>query len=192
MRIPLFIALTALLLVAADDPKPSGLKPGTDIPGPFTPYNVTGKHKGRFHCFLCEHGLDPAVLVFVRGSDGGKEVEELLQTLDGVSKDNARARLAVYGVFLDDEFDLVADDDKREVASKKVEDQGTKLERAILALESRKNLAKYRLDDNAEVIVVLYDRYKIKDVKNFPKGKPDSAAIKALKSEVLEKLIKKK
>lgn len=193
MRLPVCTALAALLLVAADDPKAAGLKPGADLPGPFTPYNITGKYQGRFHCLVCEHGLEPAALVFVRGSDVSKELEELLQALDAVGRENPKSRFVTFAVFVEDDVaDIVADDDKREDLAKRLEDKGAKLEKVVLALEGKKNLAKYNLGDNNEVTVVLYDSYKVVDVQGFPKGKLDAAAIKALRTAVLEKLLRKK
>src|SRR5579864_2411036 len=82
---------------AADPPADNGLQPGKDeIGGPFLPYNVTGKdqHRGKFHSLVSEYGLDPVVMVFVRGADPNAAVLTLAQKLDALVEQNQRQRLA--------------------------------------------------------------------------------------------------
>src|SRR5438132_5326782 len=75
------VVLAARALAA--DPAPAADKPA-ELPGPFHPYNVTGdeKYRGTYHCLVSEHGLDPVVLVFVRGDEPCGEVKKLLAALD--------------------------------------------------------------------------------------------------------------
>jgi hypothetical protein len=182
-----------VLIAAPADPKKAGLKPGNDLPGPFTPYNLTGKHAGRFHCLVCQNGLNPVVLVLIRGTDVDAATRALLEQLDKAVKANEKARLGGFAVFIDDQVrDLVADDEQRDDLVKKVEDAAPKLERLVLALESKKNLDKYPLDEEAALTLVLYNRLKIVDVKTFAKGKLDPASVKTLVAEAVEKLTKSK
>src|SRR5262245_50180738 len=101
MRRSLVLLFSLLLLaaVAAAAPEKGGkapLQPGNDLPGPFYPFNVTGPHKGHFHSFISEHGLEPAVLVFHRGLEVGAPFRDLLKQLDNVLEKNARTNLAGY------------------------------------------------------------------------------------------------
>jgi hypothetical protein len=194
MRRVLLLTIVAVVALAgaAPEPKKSGLKPGNDLPGPFSPYNITGKHVGRFHCLVCQNGQNPVALVFIRGVEVDTATRGLLEQLDQAIKANEKARMGGFAVFIDDQVkDLVAEDDKRDELVKKVEDSSLKLDRLVLALESKENLNKYALDDNAAVTVVLYNRLKVIDTKTFAKGKLDAAGIKALVDEAVEKLTKK-
>ena len=56
----------------------SGPQPGQEIPGPFQPFNATGKRQGKFHCLVCEHGLDPTVMIFAPAAEPGAPFLKLL------------------------------------------------------------------------------------------------------------------
>src|SRR5262245_11428543 len=129
--LPLLIALLVTAVSLADDEKKVGLNRGDDLPGPFRPYNVTGKFgertvkeiggkeravEGQYHCLVCERGLGPGVMIFARNADLGNPPEPLLKLLKElhtiVPKDR-RTRLGAFAVFLSDELpDVVGHDDK--------------------------------------------------------------------------------
>lgn len=44
----------------------SGPQPGQRLPSPVQMLAVVGPFAGRFHCPVCENGLDPGILVFLR------------------------------------------------------------------------------------------------------------------------------
>src|SRR5262249_8806910 len=61
----------------------SGPQAGEMIPGPFHYPNINGVHAGNPHCLVCEFGLRPAVLIFVREMASDKSpLAGLLQKLD--------------------------------------------------------------------------------------------------------------
>src|SRR5205814_2156460 len=67
-------------------------------------------------------------------------------------------------VFVGDDLDdAVKDDDKREVLVLKVQDveKATMVKNLVLALDGKKDLAKYKLPEDAGVIVVVCNRYRI-------------------------------
>src|SRR5262249_10956317 len=173
MRSCVVTALALLLVVAASaqDKKPPAkgvLKPGDDLPGTFQPYNVNGKNKGRFHCLVCQHGLNPVAAVFVKGTDNLEGVGALLQALDAaaMNKKNEKAGLAAFAIFIDEQLpDVVGNDDKREELAKKLDDIAGKLDRVVLALEGRGNLEKYQLNPDAEGTLLLYNKLKIVEFK---------------------------
>jgi hypothetical protein len=191
LSLSILLILTAL--AAADEEKKSGLKPGDDLPGPFRPYNVTGKWgertlkeaggkekevEGQFHCLVCEHGLDPVVMIFARNAvnDPPKDLIDLLAKLNGAIQKYRRTRLGSFAVFLSDDLpDVVTDDEKRTQLAQQLKDkvdQQAKLnlgENLPLALDSKKYLTHYPLDENAQVIVVLYKDLKVVQTFNFPK-----------------------
>jgi hypothetical protein len=198
MRTCALTVLALLIIAAGPQEKPSapkgGLKPGDELPDPFQPYNVNGKFKGRFHCLVCQHGLNPVAAVFVRGTDNLESVGPLLQALETAVKDkkNEKARLAAFAVFVDEQLpDVVGNDDKREELAKKLDDLAGKLDRVTLSLESKANLEKYHLDPDADVTLLLYDKLKVVEVKPLAKAKLTKESVPALVSETVAKLVKK-
>jgi hypothetical protein len=94
----------ALALIAAggaparEAPCVSGLKPG-QRPGPYSSLVATGDKRGQSHCFICETGDRPAVIVFARSlSDPlGKLVGGLDQALLDHQADGLRAWVTFLG-----------------------------------------------------------------------------------------------
>jgi hypothetical protein len=174
-----------------------------DLPGPFHPFNVTGKHEGTFHSFVTAHDLDPAVLIFTSDLEVGKPLEDLLRLLDGAVEKNRNARLAVFVVFLDDARlkDVVTDDDERDARARalKARWEALKLKHVVFALDSKANLRwwvvrwykvrdKYVFDDKAETTVFLYRRYKVLARHDFPKGGLNDDAVKEIMRQAKEYL----
>jgi len=204
------VAIAAFALVAAgpqDKDKPTskdkgkqaaaekgGLEPGNELPGPFQPYNVNGRFKGRFHCLVCQHGLNPTVAVFVRGTDDLEGVGALLQGLEAAlkTKKNEKARLGGFAIFVDELVaDVVGNDEKREQTAAKLEDLAAKLDRVTIALASKADLEKYRLSPDADVEIVLYDKLKVVAVKREAKAKLTKEGVPALVNEIVSKLVGK-
>src|SRR5262245_49089399 len=83
-----------------------------DLPGSFHPYNVTGPHKGRFHCLISEHGLDPMVMIFHKNVEFGDPLPDLLKKLETAIEKNPSVRLGSFVVFLPEDLpDLVGTND---------------------------------------------------------------------------------
>ncbi len=190
-------ALLALSAVRADDkpaadkPKAS-LKEGSDLPGPFRPYNVNGKYEKKFHCPTNEHGLNPGVLIFAQNvnTESGGKLKDLLKELDKYIVDRPKTRLNAFAVFVyNDMPDVVKDDDVREVhAAQLTRLKGSEpaLQQVVLCLDSAPDLLKcgYSLDDQ-QIIVVLYDQLKVKKVYT---GKDDSLDVAGIMKYVREDL----
>jgi len=200
MRSCIFITAALLLIAAApqekDKPAPQkgGLKTGDELPGPFQPYNVNGRFKGRFHCLVCQHGLNPTAAVFVRGTGDLQGVSALLQALEAAvkTKKHEKARLGAFAVFTDEQVpDVVSNDDKRDQEVKNLEDTAAKLDRVTVALESKSNLEKYHLNPDVEVTLILYDKLKIVDVKTVAKGKLTKESVPTIVTEIVSKLVGK-
>src|SRR5205085_10704865 len=116
----------ATLAPPEEDPRkegPSFPQQGSNIPGPFSPYNVTGKKRGHYHCLVSEYDLNPVVMVVVRGvedKDGG--LRQLLVKLDNLADKNPNTRLASFAVFVTGTVkDLAREDDQREELARKAE-----------------------------------------------------------------------
>jgi hypothetical protein len=191
--LPLLLLFTTALAVAADPPpatkdaKSPTLAPGSDLPGPFHPYNVTGPDKGRYHCLVSEHGLDPLVIVFARNleaDDANGPVMELLTQLDLLIEKNPKARLAAFAVSLSDALpevvgaSLQSDEQRKQTAGKLEALAGARsLKYVVLTLAGKEDVDKYPLDVKADVTVVLADKYRVVKVyalkKDDLKGKID-------------------
>ena len=188
-----FLSMSAC---AADEPVlNSGPKVGEDLPGPFHPYNVTGKRAGDFHDVLSEQGLDPVVLVLVRNWDFTKKVDDqvplvqLLQRLDPMAGKDAKVRIAVAAVFLNDDLkDVVKNDDLRKKYAENVETFKTdaKLNNIVLGLDNADGPKDYALNADAEVTVLACNRLKV--VANYAFHKDGLKNADAIAAEVKEKL----
>ncbi|HEV3261479.1 MAG TPA: hypothetical protein VG013_31805, partial [Gemmataceae bacterium] len=201
MRAAVFATLASLALVlavAADEPLDPGLKPvpkdgkpgpENEIPGPFHPFNITGKDefRGKFHSVVSEHSLDPVVLIFVRGTKPAT-VGTLLAQLDEAVKNNERLRLAAVVVFLSNEMkdnDLVADDVGRDKAAAEIQDKLAKYKNIAAVLDVPPDVKDFKLNDKAEVTVLMYNKYRVVLGHAYPAdGLKGDEAAKALMGDI--------
>jgi hypothetical protein len=187
---------TAVALLAAA-PAGAAVKPGADLPGAFRPLNVAGgKFEGQFHCLVCEHGLNPGVLIFAQDpktGDAKDPLPRLLQQLDQYATENPRTRLRAFAVFhYPDLPNVVTEDDVREGKEVAVADVRKRLglQQMVLALDGLPALQKagYDLDPKAQVVVVLYDRLKVLSVHSFADADALDKGIEKIMAEVTGKL----
>src|SRR5437016_4609114 len=93
-RILAIILLFATCHASTAQKLKSGPQPGESIPGPFHDLNINGPHAGNPHCLVCEFGLRPTVLVFVRGVLTDKSAAtELVRKLDEALDRNKNVEL---------------------------------------------------------------------------------------------------
>jgi len=190
----LTVVLVGTSFLRADDPPArAGLKKGDDLPGPFQPYNITGRerHRGKFHCLVSENGLNPVVAVFVRGSEVSEPVMKLLEKLDEIIPRNERIRLGCFVVFMSEGIsDVVKEDDQREKESAEINDKANKLKYVAAALDSFAGIKPlYKLDDQAEATVVLYNKYKVLLSKSFPKEGLTDEELQKLMNDIEAQLV---
>jgi hypothetical protein len=172
LRFLLSVLVLGAVALGQDNPPASTLKPGSDIPGPFHAYNVTGKKKDTYHCLVSEFGLNPVVMVVVRGvEDKDSGLRELLIKLDNLIDKNPDTRLASFAVFVSNTLkDVARENDQREKLSKKIDDlfkAGSGLKHVVLALDAPSKLAKWPLEEKADVVVILYNQYRVVSVHNL-------------------------
>jgi hypothetical protein len=167
------------------------LAPGKTLPGPFHPYNATGASKGRYHCLISEYGEDPVVLIFARGLYDNEAFRDLLSRIEAAITRNPTARLRCCVVFLPRELpNPVTDDDKRDELAPGLEKlaEEAKLKQVVLCLGSKPELAKYELDDSADLTVVLYRKFQILSSFAVPADKIDAGLVKSIMAELGPKL----
>ncbi len=80
--VPVFLCLLSINICFAQTTLQSGLKPGRR-PGPYTAIVSVGKERGTLHCYICEAGDRPIVIVFARSlTDSlGKLVQKIDQAV---------------------------------------------------------------------------------------------------------------
>jgi hypothetical protein len=184
-RLPHLLAVITILsafsvaLAEADDLK-SGPQPGQLLPGPFHPFNVSGEHANHPHCLVCDFGLKPAVMVFVRDSaEVGKPVLTFLQKLDETVGKYQDVRLKAFTVFLSEDY---AKPETRKQAVARVDDIAKKadLKYVVLAVDGPSGPEAYHLSKTADVTVILYEKHKVIANFAFAKDKLGDADIETI------------
>ncbi len=203
--------LSASLVVGQDEEKfVSGPQAGKILPGPFDALNINGKKaKGRQHCLVCENGLNPAVMVFVKDQAEGKDgpVNHLLAKLDEALDNHQAAYLGGFVVFLNpaarssannekeaDSKKLVEEAKDRDDYLKKLAERAEKVQNVVLACMPPEGPKDYKLNPKAEVTIVFYQKLKVLANWAYPEGKfSDGEADKVMKTvnEVLGEAKKK-
>lgn len=201
---PAALILWAGLAPAADKALASGPQPKEILPGPFQPYLVLGKpkHKGTHHCLVSYHALNPVVMVLVRGTNPSAEnkLDELLKALDAAVPVHERDRLAAFAVFLADDIkpddkeedtlkravkkSLQEDDERAKVAAA-LDDRFKELKNVSIAFDWLAGVKKqYKLHDDAEVTVIIYNQYKVLSSHAFRKDELKDAGVTAIMADV--------
>jgi hypothetical protein len=131
----------------------------------------------------------------MRGTEMTEPLKFLLVKLDSAVERNPNTRLASFAVFLTDQIKEIAakdreDDDKREELEKQLEDvaRDAGLKKVTLALATKKMLENYRIPETAEVVVLLYHRYRVVSFHSFTREQFTEEKAKAILGEVAEKL----
>jgi hypothetical protein len=191
------------------DPAPAkekAAKASDDLPGPFQCYNITGKavdrvnkevrkfkkeddknrepDKGTFHCLVSEHGLNPVVMVLVQGTEPSEALLTLLKKLDTAVEKNQNARLASFVVFLTDKITNLAEmDDQRDevVAALEAKTKAAELKNVAVALDVLPKIKElYKLQDQAEVTVLIYNKLKVLSTHAFRKDELNDEGVQKI------------
>jgi hypothetical protein len=172
-------------ITAAAEPLVSGPQAGGKLPGGFFPVNVTNAelpdYAGKRNDYTEQHGAGPVVLVFGRGITD--PLTSLAKKLDAAVGKHKAARLRAVLVIL-------RDDAETERALKELgERQG--IEKVSLAVmpDGPKD---YKLSKEAEVTVVVYDRYKVEANHSFRKGELNDKAVETILADVSKVVVRKR
>lgn len=141
---------------AAADPCKSGLQSG-QRPGPYSAVVVTGPQRGKPHCYICENGDRPAVVVFARNLSD--PLGKLVARLDKAVTDHKAAELNAWTTFLAD--DQASLDTKVLQWAKQHAIRGV----PTAVFEDAGGPPSYRLNREADVTVLLFVKQKV--VANF-------------------------
>jgi len=212
----------ACSLLQAQDAGAGLLKPGDKIPGAFQTLSVTLPpttlkpiaQSGRYHCPVCEFGLNPGVLIFAKQPDAAEDAAKaasltgLLKKLDAVIGKHSDALAGASAIFGDGGYlkQLLADLDDATGVSVPVKDVDfTKAIEFKEKAEARlKELAKaaefkhvglslglpesYPIPANNDVRVLFYYKHEVIFDEAFARDKLTDAAIEKIVKTIDEKL----
>ncbi len=174
------VAVLGGFVVGAD--LKSGPQTGDKVPGAFHPYNVNGENAGKTACLYCAAGDSPVAVVFAKSGDDAM-THKLIKALDGATVKNEKAEMFSFAVFQGDKAKL---EPQLKDAAKKAE-----LKKLVLSIEDKEDPipAKYNLNKDAEVTVLLYVDRVVKANYTFAKGKLTDKDIETVVKDV-SKIVK--
>ena len=172
--LPLLVGVAGLAAAAAE-PLRSGPQPG-QRPGPYAAVISTGPERGRSHCYICETGDRPAVILFARSVNDS--LGKLACSIDRAVARHQKQELRAWITFLnDDQLHL----DQKLVAWS----QKQALRHVPLGVfEDPDGPPSYRLNREADVTVLLFVKQKVAANFAFRPGELTDAGI----AEILRSL----
>lgn len=100
LRVVALLAALSPLPVLAVEPCKSGPQPN-QRPGPYSALVCVGKERGTQHCYICESGDKPVVIVFARTMSD--PLGKLIKQVDNAVKAHKVAELRAWTTFLADD-----------------------------------------------------------------------------------------
>lgn len=167
------ISAFAMALVVAGFAVAADLKSGPqigDYPGAFNVTDITGPSAGQKLCYRCQYGSRPVVSIFARKMD--ENVVKLVKELDAVVEKNAEEKKMAAFVTL-----LTDDPDAQEAALKKVADEQGIKRTPLTVFENNVGPSKYKIDENAEVTVIMWVESDVKVNHAFAAGELTADAV---------------
>jgi hypothetical protein len=137
-----------------------GVRSGPQIgekPLPFTSNMVTGEHRGRQFCYVCELKEEPAVVVFARRTDA--PTARLLRDLNEAVRANRKEKLFAWMVFLGEGDTAAQTALERQVYAFARENGVTTL--PLSALGDPQGPPGYRIAPEAEVTILFFRNGKV-------------------------------
>jgi hypothetical protein len=169
-----FVPALLLLSVAGargDEPCRSGLQPG-QRPGPYSAVVAVGPQRGTQHCYVCEAGDRPVVIVFARSLT--EPLGKLVKRVDALAAEPRAADLRAWVTFLAEDqpsFDPKVVQWGKEHAIRAV---------PLGVYEDPVGPPAYRLAREADVTVLVATKQRVVANFAFRAGELDDAAIDAI------------
>ena len=132
--------------------------------------NDDGVSVGTELCYRCRYGSRPIVMVFTRNIDG--QVPALIEQLDTAVVDHEASQLRGLVTLLGDDVAEV-----KENATKVAEKSGVKRVPVVVAKEATGGPANYKLNQTADVTVVLASDSQVVSAKTYDSARINVAAI---------------
>ena len=171
----LIIVLVSLCPILGAEPCVSGLPKG-QRPGPYSSLVSVGPKRGQPHCFICETGDKPAVVVFARTMS--EPLGKLVRGLDKALVDHKTAEFCSWVTFLNDDqlsFDplLVAWARKEKIRNV-----------SLGVFEDQVGPPAYRLHKDADVTVLLFVNQKVVANHAFRAGEMTDERVTAILKQI--------
>lgn len=156
------------------------------------------------HCLVCDFGLNPVVMVFVRepGQDKDAGLNTLLAKLDEIAPRHQAVYFESGVIFLSpdarssanseetDPGKLVEEALARTQLIKRLEERAKSLKHVVVAQYPLEGPPKWDISPKAEATVVFYHRHRVLKNWAFAEGKMTAEAAEAIVKEVDESLTK--
>ncbi len=155
------VAVAVTGVVNAADIK-SGLQVG-DGPPAFTVLDITGPSAGQKLCYRCQYSDRPVVSIFARKMD--ESVVKLVKELDNVVVKNSDDKKMAAFVTV-----LTNNPDAAEGELKKIADTQQLKRTPLTVFENNAGPAKYKIDEKAEVTVMMWVDADVKVNHAFAAG----------------------
>src|SRR5262249_44726250 len=172
----------------------SGAQVGEKVAGGVQADNGNRQLARPQHCLVCEFRLNPVALVFVRAAADGvdPEVKKLVENLDRlVAEHHDDTGLESFVVFLTpkarsgvteersgDPKNIIDETANREKLIRNLEEFAKPIKRLVVTCYPAENIAdRYKLDNKAEVTVLLYARHRVFSNYAFAEGQLNQEAI---------------
>ena len=162
------VLLTALSLPAMDTPCTSGPTHGQRT-GPYAAIISTGPERGRSHCYICETGEKPAVIVFTRSLS--KELGPLAEKIDKAMGEHKSADLRGWMTVLN------ADQLKLDPQVVQFGKQHGLSRMPIGIFEDEGGPPSYRLNRDADITVLVCNKQKVETNFAFRSGELTAARL---------------
>jgi hypothetical protein len=183
-RVPLLCLLVAVCgFAAGDEPCKSGLQP-SQRPGPYSALIAVGPQRGQQHCYICEAGDRPVVIVFARTLT--EPLGNLAARIDRAVSQHKAAELRGWVTFLAE--DQTALDPKVVQWSQKYAIKNV----PVGIFEDTVGPPAYLIARDADVTVLLSTRQRVVANFAFRAGDLNDAAIDAIVKAVPRILPEKK
>jgi hypothetical protein len=145
---------------------------------------------GMFHCPLSENGLNPMVLLFVKGSEPTDAVLQLVQKLDEIVPKYEKERLGIVVVFLDMNIkDITLDDEARNAATRALEPKLAPFANVTAAVDGWESLKEqYKLNPDNDVTFVMSDKLRVGSIRLLANADLDAKGIETLVQHVEDKI----
>lgn len=149
----------------------SGLQPGDSLPA----YNVkdcTGPNEGKSLCYRCKYGARPVVNIFAR--EMTPEVVALVKEIDQIVGKNGEKKMAAFVTL------LTNDPDKDEAKLKEIAKKEGLKHVPLTVFEGVAGPEPYKIDEKADVTVMMWVESNVKVNHAFAKGKLKADSTKAI------------
>lgn len=164
------------------------------LPG-FNVVDITGPWRGHGpHCYCCQYGYRPIVIIFARELDG--DVPHLVKRVDVLVGENKETRLAAFVAIItenavvteNEDAVLTEDQEAFKPRLKALAESAGIAHTPLTIIEAASPPPEYQIADDAEVTFVLLVDKEVQIRRSFARGELDESAIDALIAETADNL----